>query len=239
MVFAQLSIVVVGSDTEDHPSEDESDLWSPMTIAATIFMAGAMTGVFMTAFVNWCGRVCLKLWTDRKTYTRMEVDMDSGPTSTLRRRVRLSGDPDEGTNPTAEVSGGAAYSAVENSLPRTSREALNQEVRHEMGPEGDPILEEIVHLLNTYRVQDLREGLKSKGLPVSGVKEDLVRRLANGNVWPPQSLIDRVSNLARIRSISRRRRGFVDCHSRAPILAIMTVAAGEAWLTATQEEIRI
>ena len=134
---------------------------------------------------------------------------------------------------------GAASSAEENSLPRISREAPNQRARHEMGPEGDPNLEEIVHLLNTYRVQDLREGLKSKGLPVSGIKEDLVRRLANGNVWPPQSLIDRVSDLARIRSISHRRRGFVDCHSRAPILAIMTVTAGEAWLTATQEEIRI
>ena len=96
-----------------------------------------------------------------------------------------------------------------------------------MGPEGDPSLEDIFQLLNTYRVQDLREGLKSKGLPVSGIKEDLVRRLANGNVWPPQSLLDRVSNLARIRNI------------RAPILAIMTVTAGEAWLTATQEEIRI
>ena len=227
VIVAQLSLVAFGSDTEDHSAEDESDVWSPMTIAAAIFMAGAMTGIIMTAVISWCGRVCLKRLAEHRTYPRIEVDSDSGLTPTLRRRIRLSADISDGAILMTEVSGGAVSSAEENPVPRISREAPDQEARHALNPEGDPRLVQIVHLLNTYRVQDLKEGLRSKGLPISGIKGDLVQRLANGNVWPPQSLIDRVSDLARILSI------------RAPILAIMTVTAGEAWLTATQERIRI
>ena len=77
-------------------------------------------------------------------------------------------------------------------------------------------------MLNNYRVVDLKEGLRSKRLPVAGLKVDLIKRLADANVWPPQELLDQMSDVARER------------HIRAPILAVMSVAAGEAWLTASR-----
>ena len=81
-------------------------------------------------------------------------------------------------------------------------------------------------ILATYTVADLKDGLRVKGLKLTGLKQDLVDRLANSRDMPSEKLLDYVLEIMNKQGMKPR------------IQAILTEEAVMAWLTSARATTR-
>ena len=135
-------------------------------------------------------------------------------------------DTDDLAGSTARIAGSTASVAEASYRPQAVGDTTPGEHTRATGAGDTAPGDRIEQMLMNYTVTDLKDGLRSKGLAVTGLKADLVKRLAGARDLPPDSLLNYVAEVMN------------EQNEKPQIRAILTVQASMAWLTAARTTTR-